>query len=172
MKRYRALCRRGPSALPTGEAAYFCLPTLTASRYGTTNNGSPGDGRKQYATKGKPSLHTMARRVEGPTLTSTGNLLSPYMQRWPAHRRAFGPTLLKSDATRGYLKRAMELRDQQSRGPRMSELFPGVLSPTWCEQYMGFPIGWTELPPSEIPSCPNAPKSSGTSSEPSKDGER
>ena len=25
----------------------------------------------------------------------------------------------------------------------------GPLNPEWCEWYMGFPIGWTELPPSD-----------------------
>lgn len=35
-------------------------PTPTAARYGSSNNGSPGDGREQYATRGKPSLDTLA----------------------------------------------------------------------------------------------------------------
>src|SRR5713226_8446434 len=30
----------------------------------------------------------------------------------------------------------------------------GPLSPEWCEWFMGFPIGWTELPPWDEPSCP------------------
>jgi len=38
------------------------LPTPTASVYGTSQNGSPHDGRTQYAGKGKMSLDTMARR--------------------------------------------------------------------------------------------------------------
>ena len=40
-------------------------PTPTASEYGTSNNGCPGDGREEYATKGKPSLSTHARREGG-----------------------------------------------------------------------------------------------------------
>jgi hypothetical protein len=40
-------------------------PTPTASSYGSSNNGCPGDGREQYATKGKPSLETMARSQGG-----------------------------------------------------------------------------------------------------------
>lgn len=95
-----------------------------------------------------------------PTLTTeTANLLSLSMQKWPSHR-VFAPTLLKSDSTRGYFEKAQELRGTRGRGPRMGELFRGALSPTWCEQYMGFPLGWTELEPSETPSSPNAPKSS------------
>jgi hypothetical protein len=44
------------------------LPTLTASRYGSTNNGHPHDGREEYATKGMPSLDTLAGR-EGKQLS-------------------------------------------------------------------------------------------------------
>lgn len=40
-------------------------PTPTASSYGTSNNGCPGDGREEYAMKGKPSLTTMANRMGG-----------------------------------------------------------------------------------------------------------
>lgn len=36
-------------------------PTPTATPYGSSNNGCPGDGRETYATAGKPSLETMAR---------------------------------------------------------------------------------------------------------------
>jgi hypothetical protein len=153
MSAYRCRCRRGAAALPMRGAASFCLPTLTRSAYGTSNNGCPGDGRDEYATKGKPSLHTMVRRLHEDL--EQGVLDSS--------RPQYGPTLLKSDATRGYLERAMELRSTRSRGPRMAELFRGALSPTWCEQYMGFPIGWTELPLSATASSPIAPRSSVTS---------
>lgn len=41
-------------------------PTITATPYGSTNNGSPGDGiREQYATKGTPSLWTHAKKAGG-----------------------------------------------------------------------------------------------------------
>lgn len=43
-------------------------PTATATRYGTSNNGCPMDGRKEYRTKGKPSLEGMAR--QWPTATA------------------------------------------------------------------------------------------------------
>lgn len=140
--RYRCLCRRGAAALPTPEHASFCLPTLTKSTYGSSNNGCPHDGREAYATAGKPSLHTLVRRMHEDI---EEGLVDPA-------RPTYGPTLL-------------------GRGPRMAELFSGALSPTWCEQYMGFPIGWTALPRSETPSCPTAPKSPGTSFDSSKDGE-
>jgi hypothetical protein len=40
-------------------------PTPTRSRYGSTNNGCPHDGREAFATKGTPSLHTLATREGG-----------------------------------------------------------------------------------------------------------
>jgi hypothetical protein len=40
-------------------------PTPTANRYGSTNNGDPGDGREQYATAGTPSLDTIATQEGG-----------------------------------------------------------------------------------------------------------
>lgn len=40
-------------------------PTPTAARYGTQNNGCPGDGREVYATAGKPSLDTIASHEGG-----------------------------------------------------------------------------------------------------------
>ncbi len=40
-------------------------PTPTATRYGSQNNGCPGDGREVYATAGKPSPDTIAAREGG-----------------------------------------------------------------------------------------------------------
>lgn len=48
-------------------ASVAMFPTPTATPYGTRNNGCPGDGREEYATKGAPSLDTMARRGMWPT---------------------------------------------------------------------------------------------------------
>ena len=62
------------------------LPTLTAQRYGTAQNGNPGDSREAYATKGNPSIHSLAG---------------------------------------------------------------APLNPSWCEWFMGFPIGWTDVKPPE-----------------------
>lgn len=38
---------------------------------------------------------------------------------------------------------------------------PGSLNPTWVEWLMGFPLGWTALSPSEMPSSRKSRKSSG-----------
>ena len=40
----------------------------------------------------------------------------------------------------------------------------GALNPTWVEWLMGFPVGWTDLEPSETPSSPRSPSTSDDSS--------
>lgn len=97
------------------------------------------------------------------TLTAKGNLLAPSMQKWAGHR-ALLPTLCA--------------RDHKGPGPSHTKggtdlptslgLRGRSLSPTWCEWFMGFPVGWTEPPPESAPSVTrsslNAPRSSGISS--------
>ncbi|MFI5298254.1 MAG: hypothetical protein ACHREM_09170 [Polyangiales bacterium] len=56
------------------------LPTPTASRYGSSQNGDPHDGRAQYAGKGKPSLWTMAARGDLPG--HPRGALSPIYLEW------------------------------------------------------------------------------------------
>ncbi len=70
-----------------------------------------------------------------PTLTRVGNMLAPSMQKWPSHRLL--PTLCA--------------RDEKGPGPAhtkagsdLPQAVGGHLSPTFCEWYMGFPVGWTE----------------------------
>lgn len=48
---------------PRGEM----LPTPTASSYGSSQNGDPGDGRGRFAQAGKPSLETLAKMGKLPT---------------------------------------------------------------------------------------------------------
>ena len=61
-RRYRSRCRRKLLELITDVGESSLLPTPNATPYGTGNNGNPHDYRTEYATKGKPSLWTMARR--------------------------------------------------------------------------------------------------------------
>lgn len=57
-------------AHPISEKDGFFLPTPSASRYGSSNNGCPHDGRTEYKQKGKPSLWTMAAKNLWPTPTA------------------------------------------------------------------------------------------------------
>jgi len=64
-KRFRSSLRHASAASGMSVDASSCWPTPTASSYGSTNNGVPPDGREQYATKGKPSLWSLASREGG-----------------------------------------------------------------------------------------------------------
>jgi hypothetical protein len=47
---------------------------------------------------------------------------------------------------------AVRCQDQEMTDGQSRQV--GTLNPTWVEWLMGFPIGWTELPPSATPSSP------------------
>lgn len=74
-----------------------------------------------------------------PTLTA--NLLAPSMQKWAAHRRLL-PTLTSSSY--GYNKGGAAGRVGEPR-PSLNTLAGGPLNPQWCEWFMGFPEGWTDV---------------------------
>lgn len=122
-----------PSTLerPTdARACSYLLPTPTAQPYGTQNNGSPHDGREEYATKGKPSLETLAVRGLLPTPMVKGN----YNHPGAGERSGNGlSTVAASD---------------------------GPLSPRFVEWLMGFPDGWTDCDPLAMPLFPSAPRPS------------
>lgn len=69
----------------------------------------------------------------------------------PTGETAFSlwPTPMASDATGGPLKNVSEKR--MRRGLKLREIIHGPLNPEWIEWLMGFPVGWTELGPSEMP---------------------
>jgi hypothetical protein len=134
-----SVIERAPWGLPPqtsarliAESACSLLPTLTASSYGSNIGGAAGRVGKE-----RPSSPTMAKRGLLPTLTATANLLSPSMQKWAGHRR---------------LLQTLTARDEKGPGPThtksgvdLPQVIGGHLSPTFCEWYMGFPEGWTDL---------------------------
>jgi hypothetical protein len=115
------------------------------------------------------------------------------MRKWPSHQNLpMLPTLTASSASRGAAVRGKNAqggpslqeallptlcaRDEKGPGPvhtkagsDLPQAAGGHLSPTFCEWYMGFPVGWTEpvigSPRSATRARRNKPKSSATSSE-------
>jgi len=80
-------------------------PTPTASEYGSSNNGCPGDGRTEYATKGRPSLATMAKgwptpkAADGRAKGNGGKRNSPGLQQMVSQSDpAIWPTPTAGDA--------------------------------------------------------------------------
>ena len=54
-------------------------------------------------------------------------------------------------------------RDAMTIGKTLPWTIGGLLNPTWCEWFMGFPLGWTELAPLATPKSPNAQPQPGES---------
>jgi len=138
---YRSRLRQLMSERRTREQEFSSLlPTLTRHSYGTNQGGAAG-----RTGKVRMSLQRMARDGLMPTLTRKGNLLSPSMQKWPAHRRL--PTLTKHD------EKGASPSEMNRKSPSLSAFATGGhLSPQWCEWFMGFPAGWTELDRASQPS--------------------
>jgi hypothetical protein len=55
-------------------------------------------------------------------------------------------------------------RDAMTMGKTLPWTLGGLLNPRWCESFMGYPTGWTELEPSETQSSRRSRKSSAAQS--------
>lgn len=161
MKRYRSRCQLLLSALLTGAAESSLLPTPSASRYGTGQNGCPGDGRAQFAGKGKPSLYTMAshgtlptpmgRDWKGPSSEGgkhgMGSLPNAIKKMLPTptagdakasgSRRKAGSSAHAGVSLTDVVIHGQELHQHQDRKPNS-----GRLSPRFVSWMMGFPLDW------------------------------
>jgi hypothetical protein len=102
-----------------------------------------------------------------PTPTATANMLSPSMQKWPAHRNLWLTPVADGDRTTNYAQGETSLgfavrnwptptcHDSRSewttRGVSLAQAAGsekqangGKLNPTWVEWLMGWPLGWTD----------------------------
>lgn len=184
MKRYRSRCRRLLSEHRTAViGSSSLLPTPTASSYGSSGNGCPGDGREEYAHKGTPSLEAMAKRGLLPTPCASdrkgGN------PRLASREEKCGPTLSSvvlyptPTAALGSPKRGSSSSGKNAQGgPNLSEVMThavvrgtnmggaarstGHLSPRFVEWMQGLCPGWTDvdLDPWETPLFRSARRSS------------
>lgn len=152
--------RRSPGSIERGGGPKLLdvlLPTPTANDYGTTNNGKRGDG-STYATKGKPSLSTMARRGLIPTPTA-GDANSSGSRNTATSKAHPGVSLTdwaRGDGGTGRLLPTPQAQDHRncadysdgSRGhsPQLRHLGRGRLNPRFVEWMMNFPEGWTDVP--------------------------
>lgn len=139
--------------------AFSFWPTPTASSYGSSNNGCPGDGRDEYATKGKPSLEVMARALWPTSVASDwksgeydGNDRARPLREvalWPTatardHRRSGSRNKPGSKARPGLSLTDATLRGGSFRQGQPESTRGMVLNPRFVERLMGFPDGWTE----------------------------
>jgi DNA (cytosine-5)-methyltransferase 1 len=132
-----------PHAIPT--------PTVNDSRSGrnkTAKRANPlsahHDGTTLVDYVSIYPTPTASERDTRPKRYMRGNLNLAAVVTWPTPRA--------SDATGGQWK-----NPKRPGGPGLKEVTPGALNPTWVEWLMGFPLGWTDLDASEMPSSPKSP---------------
>ena len=78
-----------------------------------------------------------------------GPTLQDQVKLWPtptaSDHKGSGPTVIRKDGKN-------RLNDRLDYATEQREPSGGQLNPTWVEWLMGFPEGWTDLKPSEMPS--------------------
>ncbi len=148
--------------LPTLSASMVTIADMEQARYAGHDPQRP-----KYRDAGSlPTLQARDYR-SGKTRTSYGNS-RPLNEVLPTLRSSDG-----EKGGRGDLIRSMR---QETPNSHFANVAPknksqdrdgGPLNPAWCEWYMGFPIGWTELEDSETPSSRKSRNlSAGASSKP------
>lgn len=122
------------------------LPTLTATN--ARGNGYTRDG----GVRGKERL-SLTGLMRLPTLTKSDGVSGPgravSAEGGANLRSVMLPTLTASMVTAADMEQA---GFHSGARPRYRS-GGGQLSPMWCEWYMGFPLGWTELRPLEMRRC-------------------
>lgn len=165
--------RLPPLAPLTFGTASGLLPTVTAQSYGSTNNGTRGDGTT-FNTAGTPSPDTMARRGLIPTPTA-GDAKSSGSRNLDGSKAHKGVSLTdyvrfgNSNTPRKMLPtpqahdhRSGKGFDPSGRGhsPQLRHLTGGLLNPAFVLWLMGFPAGHLQSALSEIRSSRRSPKRS------------
>ena len=187
--------RPGPSGNELGRAVLraererFPTPTATDARKGYSSAPGPENARGRQTLSGAVQARlwpTPKATPSGPDYAraararSGGDDLVTAVAReelWPTPNAADGkggrissdavilsgrrPSGAKAQRT---LREAIRKKDLATDSPPPRA---GALNPTWVEWLMGFPIGWTVLPPSETPSSHRSPSGSGGGSSPS-----
>ena len=185
MMRNGRVCQLGLLVPPKPDGGFSLSPTLAASESGirlerlVDKNGNPpthfnqrvyDKDTKRLAQKGLSQfLHflTPTLRASDGEKGGRGELL--HFQKCGKPRGKLTPTLTASAADRG--AESIEKRKQRKGGhsPTINDVVAhsqaqggGVLNPTWCEWYMGFPEGWSEIESdcSETASSPKSPNTS------------
>ena len=180
-----------PRSGMTRNGIAYQLPTLVPLTVETESGSwrtSTSEGQDAGGQDPNRSLHTQVRQWPTPTIkgnhnrkglsSKSGDGLATAVNQamWPT------PTAQDADqagsAKRPALTRAARCATSTARdfrhpgrsrleraGGKQGENLPrqvgGALNPTWVEWLMGFPLGWTALEPSAMPSSRKSRKSSG-----------
>jgi hypothetical protein len=138
---------------PDGE--FSLSPTLLASDH--LRSGSLADCRR----KSPPKSAVIVMHELTPTLRATETDQGDYQYSRGNHSKktltlkgvlkAMTPTLTASQSEKGPRKKATKAENGGHQvnlidvTAHLSGAVGGVLNPTWCEWYMGFPVGWSEI---------------------------
>ena len=108
-------------------AASSSWPTLTHQSYGSNRGGAAGRSGRI-----RPSLPTLVKHDACPGRTRSK------MERAEGFSVPLLPTLTRcgNDNRKGA---------SPTSGDGLATAVGGRLNPTWCEWYMGFPLGWTDV---------------------------
>jgi hypothetical protein len=156
----------------TSVTAYGLLPTMcatdTAERQPPTRPHVTKNGTIRHIGKsGKQSQIRLSQAIKMlPTLTVHGNNNRKGASKNSGDGLATAlrmmPTLTARDYRYPGTPERLELALQESsREQPLTEVIGGPLNPTWCEWYMGYPIGVTEFAPSETVSSRKSRSGSG-----------
>lgn len=113
-----------------------------------------GNPSLPYAVKLWPTPHGFSKdgRSNGPSGNELGRAVN----------RALLPTPTRRDyRSVGTPERLARARQKSSRGQPLTEIAGGSLNPMWVEWLMGYPLGWTDLKDSEMPSSRKSRSGSG-----------
>src|SRR3990167_5216378 len=138
----RSLFRLAPSMPRTAGTASGLLPTPAASDYKSESMSLGLVSKRQAASTRGVRLTEYLHRKMLPTPNAGNDHWGARLDEWGGSSNPF-------------------------RGTEIGRL---RLNPSWTEELMGYPIGWTDVGPSETPSSRRSPRSSGgRSSKPNKD---
>lgn len=162
MTRSGRACRLESSGHPTCESGSGSWPTQEIT-FPTPSASEPDAWRyvEVVDKDGNPPSHPNQRFYDKKTGRVVQKTLEHVALTWPTPTARLG-TARGPQAKRYWdPRRSNDLDDAVAAMDR-----PGQLNPTWVEWLMGFPIGWTALPPSETPSSRRSRSGSGGASSP------
>lgn len=139
------------------------LTSVTGSSFWPTPMGSERETRPKRYPRGNPNLAAKVKQWPTPTVSEAERGHGYQMSNGKAYPTLTGavgaapgpggkyfPTPAAQDAKNSTPPPSQAGRDTIP-GRLVDEGASGELNPTWVEWLMGFPLGWTDLEPSETP---------------------
>ncbi len=146
----------------TGETESGLWPTTDSGVFGLTVDLEKNEARRRRIMAqgingngfGIPLAVSKGKSASRPGLTPLDIAVRPEMAKHAERakaRRQNWPTPASRDHRHPNAKSYLE-RGGGSKGEQLPNAFGGALNPTWVEWLMGYPLGWTVLEPSAMPS--------------------